>query len=118
MEKLTKALVHSFAENICPEAAANESVPGRALHIRDFHFKDKRVSQLLVLLQELDDCSGGLEGLPELELSEIICSAIELSGFKDPIEARDVIATVLAAIKTPDPIPEISRSNSAPDPRN
>jgi hypothetical protein len=67
---------------------------------------DRRVAQLLVLLQQLDESAEGLEALPKPELSEIVSSAIRVCGFVDPIEARDVIATVLEALEIQDPIPE------------
>jgi hypothetical protein len=69
----------------------------------DLHIQDQRVSQLLVLLQQIDESAGGLEALPKRELSEIVSSAIRVCGFVDPIEARDVIATVLDAIGVQDP---------------
>jgi hypothetical protein len=68
------------------------------------------VAQLLVLLRELNESAEGLERLPEPELSEIVSSAIRVCGFVDPIEARDVIAIVLDAIKMQDPIPEEAAS--------
>ncbi|MGA8617375.1 MAG: LuxR C-terminal-related transcriptional regulator [Candidatus Sulfotelmatobacter sp.] len=40
--------------------------------------------------------------MPEPELSEIVSSAIRVCGFRDPIEAREVIATVLDAIEMQD----------------
>jgi hypothetical protein len=66
---------------------------------QDVYIQDERVVRLLVLLQQLDEAAAGLGALPKPELSEIVSSAIRLCGFADPIEARDVIAAVLDAIK-------------------
>jgi len=65
----------------------------------DAYIHDRRVARLLVLLQQLDAAAAGLGSLPKPELSEIVSSAIHLCGFADPIEARDVIAAVLDALK-------------------
>jgi hypothetical protein len=65
-----------------------------------------RLARLLVLLHQLDHSLRGLDALPELELSEIVGSAIDLCGFVDPLECREVIATVLAALEMRDPIPD------------
>jgi hypothetical protein len=107
-----KVFLQPFAEEMGPNRVYSETVFDPDLNI------NQRVAQLLMLLQQLDECAGGLETLPEPELSEIVSSALGLCGFVDPIEARELIATVLAAIERPDPIPEVPRFGSAPVPRN
>ena len=64
----------------------------------DLHLDDQRVARFLVLLRGLDQSVGGLSVVPMPELSEIVASAIQLSGFKDPVEARVLIVSVLKAI--------------------
>ncbi len=113
MNKLDEEFLHSFAEPTCPDPAFGKTVSDPGSHIKDFHIEDQRVARLLVLLQQLDESAGGLEALPEPELSEVVSSAIRLCGFVDPIEARDVIATVLDAIEMQDPIPKVPRLGSA-----
>lgn len=71
-----------------------------------FQIDDQRVARLLVLLKQLDQSAGGLEALPEPELSEIVWGAIRVCGFVDPIETQDVIAVVLDAIEMQDPFRE------------
>jgi hypothetical protein len=66
---------------------------------RDVHIQDQRVARLLVLLQQLDKAAAGLGALPNPELTEIVSSATRLCGFVDPLEALDVIAAVLGALK-------------------
>lgn len=101
MDKVNGLFLHSTVEHICPNHAFDETFSDS-----DLHSQHKRVARLLVLLQQLDESAEGLEALPEPELSEIVSSAIRLCGFVDPIEARDVIATVLDAIEMQDPSPE------------
>jgi hypothetical protein len=79
---------------------------GKTYSDSSLYLKDKRVAQLLILLHLLHRDVGGLAALPKPELSEIIASAVGVCGFVNPIEARDVIAVVLDAIETEDPIPE------------
>jgi len=81
---------------------------GKMFSNSDLDIQDKRVTQLLVLLQQLNTSAGGLGALPETELGEVIASAVRLCGFLNPIEARDVIATVLEGLKMRDPIPGAS----------
>jgi hypothetical protein len=69
-------------------------------------FQDKRVTRLLSLLHQLEESAGGLGALPAPELDEVLSSAVRLSGFSNPMEARDVIATVLEGLKIQTPIPE------------
>lgn len=101
MNKGDRLLLHSSQEYI---------FPNNAFDIASFHsdldVQDKRVVQLLVLLQQLNTSAGGLGALPENELGEVIASAVRLCGFFNPIEARDVIATVLERLKMQDPISE------------
>jgi hypothetical protein len=65
----------------------------------DLHIHDKRVTRLLVLHQKVDKSVEGLEGLPTPELTEIVSSAIRVCGFVGPIEAHEVIGSVLEEIE-------------------
>jgi hypothetical protein len=71
----------------------------------DFGFSDKRLSRLLVLLQQVDQYIHGLHALPEFELNEIVSGALNISGFVDPAEGMAAIAHVLCALETRDAIP-------------
>jgi hypothetical protein len=101
MDKGNRLPLHSSLEHISPNKAF-----GIAAFNSDVDVQDKRAVQLLVLLRQLNTSAGGLGALPETELGEVIASAVRLCGFLDPIEARDMIATVLAGLKMQDPIPE------------
>jgi hypothetical protein len=74
---------------------------------------DQRVTQLLTLMRQIDESAGGLGTLPMTELSEIVCSAIELCGFADPVEARDVLRTVLQRIELSNQVSRIEYPASA-----
>lgn len=74
---------------------------------------DQRVTHLLMLMRQIDESAGGLSTLPMSELSEIVCSAIELCGFSDPVEARDVIKTVLHTIEGSNQVPRGQEPDSA-----
>lgn len=82
--------------------------PSRAFYNARFNpdteMQDKRVGQLLVLLQQLEDATHGLGTLPKAELTEIISSAIGLCGFADPTETQDMMAIVLDAIEMSGPV--------------
>ena len=95
-----------FSEPARPDRAFGKAVCDSGTYVKDFHVEDHRVARFLVLLQRLDQSVGGLRTLPILELHEIVTSAIRLSGFEDPAEARNLIATVFDAIEMQDPIPE------------
>ena len=72
----------------------------------DLQIHDSWVARLLVLLQQLYESAEGRGALPEPELGEIVCSAVRVCVFVDPIEARDFFAIVLDAIEMQDLIPE------------
>jgi hypothetical protein len=93
MDKINNLLVDSSVVQIFPDTAFD------SFSNSDVYIPDKRVASLLILLQQLDEAAAGLGALPEPELGEIVSSAIHLCGFADPIEARDVIAAVLDALK-------------------
>ncbi len=63
---------------------------------------DKRVTQLLLLLHELDEAVAGVDGLSMAELSQLVASAIAGCGFVDPIEAWHAIGAVLHVLETPE----------------
>lgn len=69
---------------------------------------DPRVAQLLLILNELDECVAGLEALPESELGDVVLGAVLASGFADPEDARCAIAPVLEALEIDGSIPENS----------
>jgi hypothetical protein len=94
MNKVDALFLHSSVEHMWLNR-----VSGKIYSDSDLQIHDKRVTQLLVLLQQLDESAEGLEELPKPELSEIVSSAIRVCGFVEPIEARDVIAIVLDAIE-------------------
>jgi len=103
MEKLDAMLLYFAVEHICTSQAFDETSA-------DLHVDDKRVARLLVLLKQLKESSAGLEALPEPVRSEIVSSAIQVCGFVDPIEARDVLAIVLDVIEMQAPIREEAAS--------
>jgi hypothetical protein len=75
---------HTFAM-ACSEAA--------------LYLKDRKVAQLLLLLRQLNETTGGLVGLPKAELREIVTSAVGVCGFGNPLEVQEVIAAVLEAFE-------------------
>jgi hypothetical protein len=105
MDKVDALFLHFSVEHMCPNRVFRKTCSDSDLQIHD-----KRVARLLVLLQLLNESAEGLQALPEPELGEIVSSAIRMSGFVDPIEARDVTAVVLDAIEMQDLIPEEAAS--------
>jgi hypothetical protein len=69
---------------------------------------DKRVTQLLLVLHELDQAVAGLECLPQTKLSELVSCAIVGCGFVDPTEAWYAIGAVLQVIEAHEVNPESS----------
>jgi len=104
MYKENTLFLHSAIEDMCPN-----NLFGQTFSDSDWDARDKRVAQLLVLLRQLHESAGGLRALPKPELGEVVSSAVRLCGFVNPIEARDVIDTVLAALDKEDPIPKPPR---------
>jgi hypothetical protein len=101
MDKVNPLFRLSAVEYMCGHAAFC-----RTFSDSDMHIRDERVARLLVLLLRVDEFVEGLEALPDPELTEIVSSAIRVSGFVDPIEVRDVIAIVLDTIEMRDRIPK------------
>ena len=99
MDKPNDVFLHSCVQHICTNQPFDKACA-------DLRANDKRVARLLVVLKQLYESAEGLDALPEPELSEIVSSAIGVCGFVDPIEVRDVIAIVLDAIETQEPIQE------------
>jgi hypothetical protein len=60
---------------------------------------DERLSHLMILLRQLEKSVPGLVSIPEIELSEIVYSAVRLCGFVDPVEAEYAIEAVLEALE-------------------
>jgi hypothetical protein len=67
----------------------------------EIRITDRRVTQLLLVLHEIDVCIKGLEQFSEPQLSELVGEAILACGFTDPAEARCALASVLDAIEAP-----------------
>ena len=105
MDKVNPLFRLSAVEYMC-----GNGVFGQTYSDSDAHIRDERVARLLVLLQRVDDFVEELEEWPEPELAEIVSCAIQVSGFVDPVEVRDVIATVLDAIEMRDRIPKQTAS--------
>ena len=101
MDKVNELFFPSSAEHICPNHAVGRTYSDSALYI-----KDKRVAQLLVLLQQLQESVGGLGALPKPELFEIVSSAVQLCGFVNQNEMQIVIVTILDAFEMEGPTPE------------
>ncbi len=94
MDKVNELFFPSSAEHIYPNQTVVRTYSDSRLYI-----KDKRVAQLLVLLQQLQESLGALGALPNPELFEIVFSAVQLCGFVNPNERQDVIATILDALE-------------------
>ena len=103
MDKGNRLFLHSSVERMSSSNVFAKTFPNS-----DSDIQDKRVAQLLVLLEQLDESAGGLGALPEPELGEVVSSAVRLCGFLNPIEARYVIATVLEALEMRDSNPGAS----------
>jgi hypothetical protein len=88
-------------EQICSDRAL-----GKACSTSSRQIRDKRLAHLLVVLRQLNESIPGLEGLPETEVSEIVSAALRVCGYVEPMEELEVIAAVLDALETQDPIPE------------
>jgi hypothetical protein len=101
MDKVNEMFLYSSVEHLGPTHALDEG-----FFNSDLRSQDKRVARLLLVLLQLAESAGGLESLPEPELSEIVDSAIRLCGFVEPIETQNAIATVLDAIEMQDPFPK------------
>lgn len=101
MDKAEKLFLDSSVVYMRPNSAF-----GKTYSDVDVPVQDKKVAQLLLLLQQLDESAAGLGALPKRELGEILTSAIRVCGFVDPLEAQDVMATVFEAIEARDPAPE------------
>jgi hypothetical protein len=63
------------------------------------HGPDQRLSRLLILLRQLMKSLPVLESISEIELIEIVYSAIHVCGFVDPAEAEFAIENVLVALE-------------------
>jgi hypothetical protein len=97
MHKISDPFPHSSAGQLTPDRARGNVYSDSSLYI-----KDHRVSQLLLLLQRIQESTGGLGTLPELQLTEIVTSAVSLCGFRNPVLAQDVIDTILESFEMRD----------------
>lgn len=111
MNKVDEVFLQSFGEQV--DSPAN----GQDISHTDLNI-NQRVSQFLMLLQQLDESAGGLEALPDPELSEIVSSALGVCGFVDPNEAREVVATVLEVLEKRDAALQAAGSGSTSFARN
>lgn len=111
MNKVDEVLLQSFGKQV-DTPAKGKNIPDADLNI------NQRVAQFLMLLQQLDESAGGLESLPDAELSEIVSSALGMCGFVDPNEAREVVATVLEVLEKRDAALQAAGSGSTSFARN
>jgi hypothetical protein len=98
MDKVNEPFFYSSAEPICETHAVGRTYSDTPLYI-----KDKRVAQLLVLLQQLQESVGRLGALPKPELFEIVSSAVQLCGFVNQNEMQVVIVIILDAFEMQGP---------------
>jgi hypothetical protein len=103
MDKINQLSSGPYLESVRPNSDHTGIGPYLTIHIAD-----KRISRLLLVLQELDESVAGLEGLQESKLSELISVAIRGCGFVDPVEAWYAVAAVLEAIERQDSPAEYS----------
>jgi hypothetical protein len=103
MEKMSKLFSDPHTPSPWPMADGDETTS----HLR-ICIPDKRISQLLLVLEELDESVAGLEDLQQAELSELVSDAIRGCGFIDPVEAWYAIAAVLEVIEQHDSATECS----------
>jgi hypothetical protein len=73
---------------------------GKGVSSLNSYALDERLSRLLILLRQLVESLPELESITEIELTEIVYSAIHLCGFVDPIEAEYAIENVLETLET------------------
>jgi len=111
MNKVDEVFLQSIGERVDTPAHGMD-IPDTDLNI------NQRVAQFLMLLQQLDESAGGLEALPDAELSEIVSGALGVCGFVDPNEAREVVATVLEVLEKRGAVLEAASSGSSPWARN
>jgi hypothetical protein len=65
----------------------------------DIHVEDERVAKLLLVLSELDQSFGGVEGIEPSQLRDLICNALPACGFSNSRDACYAIAAVLRIIE-------------------
>jgi hypothetical protein len=112
MNKVDQVSVQSCSEHAGPSPAYCKDSYDPELNI------NQKVSRFLTLLQQLGELAGGVDTLPRDELGQIVVSALEVCGFVDPIEVREVVEAVLEALEEPEPIPEVARLGSSSFRRN
>ena len=112
MNKVDQVSVQSCSEHAGPSPAYGKDSYDPELNI------NQKVSRFLTLLQQLGELAGGVDTLPRDELGQIVVSALEVCGFVDPSEVREVVAAVLEALEEPEPIPEVARLGSTSFRRN
>jgi hypothetical protein len=112
MNKLDEAFLASCGNRVGAGPGYGTAVTDDDLNI------NQRLAQFFMLLQQLADSEGALESLSPLEFSEFVSLALGMCGFSDPIQTREVIATVLEALEKPDPSSEVMGFGKMPVPLN
>jgi hypothetical protein len=100
VDKGNKIFSYSRPKHVFSASELYESRSDLALQI-----SDARVVRLLLVLHELDEAVDGLEYLLQVDLSNLISSAVLACGFVSPAEAQYAIAAVLRVIQGHEPIP-------------
>jgi hypothetical protein len=77
----------------------------------DIYVEDPRVAKLLLVLSDLDESFGGVEGIEQSQLRDLICNALPACGFVNSHDACYAIAAVLRIIEGADPPPESLRQS-------
>jgi hypothetical protein len=93
MRKIRTACIPRIEQDY-PDRSFGKGVSGL-----DSYSLDERLSRLIILLRQLESPLSGLETIPEIDLSEIVYSAVHLCGFVNPIEAEYAIEAVLEALE-------------------
>jgi hypothetical protein len=97
MYKVRDLVLHTSTEHVRQNRAL-----GRIYSDSSSGIEDQRVARLLLLLRELQQSLGALAALPVPERTEIVSSAVCLSGFVHPLDAGNVIATILNELELQD----------------
>lgn len=112
MDKVDEAFLRSFGKSAGPGPVYGRVASDQNVNI------NQRVTQFLMMLQHLADSDGALEALSPLEFSEFVALALGVCGIVDPVEARELIATVLEGLEKADPASGVSRLRPMPVPRH
>jgi hypothetical protein len=97
MEKISPSILD------CAAASCESRLEEHPTPEPDIQIDDQRVAKLLLVLSDLDEFFGGVEGLEQAQLRDLIWNALPACGFVDSTEAHYAIAAVLRIIEGPDP---------------